>query len=208
MITPREDQPTAWFEELYRAADRRGAGVPWANMETHPDFRDWLRDNPLDGRGRRAVVVGCGMGDDALALEGRGFDVTAFDVSPTAIGYCRERFPGAGTEFVVADLFARDPRWRRRFDFVLEIYTVQSLPPRCEQQAIAAIADLLAPGGQLLAIALVDAGPRHFEAGPPWLLTPGHRAAFEAQGLRIAAHLERPRPGKDSETYVTLFERA
>jgi ubiquinone/menaquinone biosynthesis C-methylase UbiE len=33
-----------------------------------------LEANPTDGRGRRALKVGCGLGDDAEALAELGFD--------------------------------------------------------------------------------------------------------------------------------------
>jgi len=89
----QENQPSDWFEPLYAGSNTDGDGVPWANMETHPSFGRWLTQNPLAGDGKLALVVGCGMGDDAIELESLGFQVTAFDVSETAIKLCKERFP-------------------------------------------------------------------------------------------------------------------
>ena len=80
-----ENKPTDWFEPLYAGSNTDGEGVPWANMGIHPAFDGWLKDHPLDGAGKRALVVGCGMGDDAIELEKRGFAVTAFDVADSAI---------------------------------------------------------------------------------------------------------------------------
>ena len=77
-------------------------------MTTHPSFADWLSNNPLNGKGKSALVVGCGMGDDAVALESLGFQVTAFDVSESAVKFCKARFPGSEVDFVQADLVA-DP---------------------------------------------------------------------------------------------------
>jgi SAM-dependent methyltransferase len=42
--------------------------------------------------------------------------------------------------------------WQRSFDFVLESYTLQVLPPFLRLQAIEQIANFVAPGGTLLAI--------------------------------------------------------
>ncbi len=85
-LSIQEDQPSNWFEPLYAGANKNGEGVPWANMKPHSSFANWLNRNPLDGGGKSALVVGCGMGDDAVELETLGFQVTAFDVSATAAG--------------------------------------------------------------------------------------------------------------------------
>jgi len=63
MFIPKEDRPTDWIEELYSASNKNGDGIPWANMDIHPDFQEWLQNNKLNGVGKTALVVGCGMGD-------------------------------------------------------------------------------------------------------------------------------------------------
>lgn len=204
-----EDKPVDWFEALYSKSNVEGEGVPWANMGPHPAFAEWLGKHPLEGAGERALVVGCGMGDDAVALEALGFAVTAFDVSAAAIELCRERFPNSATEFLQADLLADQPQWRRRFDFVLEIYTVQALPPKYEADLIRNIADFVAPGGQLLTVAEVGDGARAYEDGPPWLLTPGHVDAFAAHGLSVETADVKAKTDDDmGAQYVTSFVRA
>jgi len=204
----REDRPTDWFEALYGQAGIDGTGVPWASMATHPAFADWLAKHPLNGQGKTALVVGCGMGDDAIALEHLGFAVTAFDVSASAIAFCRNRFPDSTVDFVQADLLQDQPGWHGAFDFVLEIYTVQALPPAYEAQSIAAISGFVAPGGALLVVAETSKAARDFENGPPWLLTPDHVAAFEAQGLAVTG--QKITPGAmnpENAQYVTAFKR-
>ena len=207
MMNPNEDRPTDWFEELYAASDARGGGIPWANMTTHPDFRHWLEQNELNGEGKTALVIGCGMGDDAMTLASLGFNVTAFDVSPSAINYCKQRFSQSNVDFVVADLFAENLQWDRRFDFVLEIYTIQALPPKYENEVIAKIARYVTVDGQLLVIALVDETERSFQSGPPWVLTPGHRESFEAHGLGITNQYVSRGSDDGAATYVTTFLR-
>lgn len=184
-----EDQPTKWFEMLYSGADRDGVGVPWANMETHPSFIDWIAQNELSGAGKTALVVGCGMGDDAIELEAHGFQVTAFDVSDSAIAYCKERFPEAKVEFLQADLLEDQPQWLGKFDFVLEIFTVQALPPKYEDKLVKRIASFVAPGGRLVVIAETSQETRDFEKGPPWLLTPDHIDRFATAGLTLESEI-------------------
>lgn len=202
-----EEKPNDWFEPLYANANQNGDGVPWANMDTHPSFKRWLERNELSGQNKRALVVGCGLGDDAIELEALGFQVTAFDVSDSAIKYCKERFPTSTVDFVQADLLKPLPDWQGQFDFVLEIFTVQALPPKYEEVSINAIGQFVAPGGQLLTVAVVGDQPRDFQNGPPWVLTPEHIDKFVQQGFEVAqSDIEGASPDKPTVgTYVTEF---
>ncbi|WP_298905652.1 bifunctional 2-polyprenyl-6-hydroxyphenol methylase/3-demethylubiquinol 3-O-methyltransferase UbiG [uncultured Aliiroseovarius sp.] len=203
-----EERPSDWFEPLYSNADQQGNGVPWANMATHPSFARWLKGQSVSGGGRTALVVGCGMGDDAITLEDLGFAVTAFDVSATAIEYCKTRFPESNVNFLQADLLEDQPDWRGAFDFVLEIFTVQALPPKYEAQLIKSISDFVAPGGTLLVVAEVSDAPRDFAKGPPWVLTPDHVEAFVACGLELVDTTTETRSAHVGKaTYVSEFRR-
>ena len=51
--------------------------------------------------------------------------MTAFDLSPTAIEWCRKRFPQSSVKWVVANLLESPAEWRQRFDLVVEINTLQ-----------------------------------------------------------------------------------
>lgn len=202
-----EDKPADWFEPLYASSSKDGDGVPWANMDTHPAFQTWLDKNTLFGTNKTALVVGCGMGDDAICLEKLGFNVTAFDVSESAIKFCQQRFPDSSVNFIQADLLKEQKQWVRKFDFVLEIYTVQALPPKYEQEIIENISSFVAPNGQLIVIAEVGEKDRDFKNGPPWLLSPHHINTFEAYGLKVK-HTDIAAKGisqSDATTYVSEF---
>jgi len=111
------------FEELYAKAGENLEAVPRALLAAHPAVLSWLDRQPRPG-GEAALVIGCGYGDDAEELCGCGFRVTAFDIAPTAIRRCRERFPGSEVEYRVADLFAVPAEWHPGFDLVVEIRTL------------------------------------------------------------------------------------
>jgi SAM-dependent methyltransferase len=178
------DDATGWFERLYAAADDGEAVVPWDRGAPHPLLIDWAAARGLDGRGRRAVVVGSGPGRDAEYVAGLGFATVAFDIAATAVRSARARFPGSAVEYVTADLLNVPAAWRQAFDLVVESITVQSLPDRLRPQAIAAVADLVARGGTLIVIS----GARDAEdgpvEGPPWPLTRAEVEAFGSSGLQ------------------------
>ncbi|SRR6266571_7233486 len=92
-----------WFETLYAAAEQGAATVPWADLAPNPRLVRALCDVSSGGR---AVVIGCGLGDDAEHVASLGFTTVAFDVSPTAIVGARRRFPRSTVEYVTADLLS------------------------------------------------------------------------------------------------------
>jgi SAM-dependent methyltransferase len=172
-----------WFEELYRRADGQWDRIPWADLCANPYLLQWLRGQPTAALRGTALVVGCGVGDDAEALAAAGFAVTAFDVSATAIAGCRARFPESHVEYVVADVLAPPPAWAARFDLVFESYTLQVLPPEARVVTIEKLARLLAPGGRVLV--LCRGRDRTDPAGQlPWPLTRAELGLFAAHGLR------------------------
>ena len=173
-----------WFEALYAEAGGDESLIPWAEMTPQPRLVEWLEATHLQGNGRTAVVVGCGLGDDAEVLAARGFSVTAFDVAPSAIEWCKRRFPTSSVDYVVADLFHLPPDWS--FDFVLEIYTTQSLPIDARPEVIRHVAGLVAPGGSLLMFGRLVA-PEDERPGIPWPLTRAELNLVRDNGLMETA---------------------
>jgi hypothetical protein len=176
------------FEEMYAAAGEDLAALPWASLEPFPLLVEWL-DGKGAGLDGKALVVGTGLGDDAEELRRRGFEVTAFDLSPTAIERARGRFPGSTVDYRVADLLDMPAEWRAAFDLVVEIRTLQSLPIRDRRVAATAIADTVAPGGLLWLFAL---GRDTHQPGEtrPWPVTTAELAVLEAAGLAWESHRE------------------
>src|SRR3954454_7169014 len=134
------------FESLYRRVGDNLEDVPWAKLAPTAPLVAWLEREWPRGEGERALVVGCGLGDDAEELDGRGFDVSAFDISQTAIDWCRRRFPETGVDYRAADLLELPGEWSRGFALVIEIITIQSLPLALRERAVAAIGGTVAAG--------------------------------------------------------------
>lgn len=187
------DDPTGWFERLYAAADDGAAVVPWHRGEPHPLLVEWLADRGVPAPGATALVVGSGPGYDAELLARRGWDTTAFDVSPSAVTAAQRRFPGTAVHYVAADLLDPPAAWRQAFDLVVEIMTVQSLPVPLHPPATGAVAAFVAPGGSLLVIATArtettgPTAPTETDEGPPWPLTRAEVEAFGTGGLAAVA---------------------
>jgi SAM-dependent methyltransferase len=175
---------TGWFETLYAGAQQNADIIPWTHATTHPLLVEWLDKNELQGEGKRAIVLGCGLGDDAEKLAELGFEVTAFDISPSAIAWAKQRFSDTKVDYQVADLFNLPAEWHSQFDFVLEIFTVQALPPAMQSDALKAIPSLLKNDGQLLLVCL---GREHqvIPPGVPWEISKQELKVLETQGLTI-----------------------
>lgn len=195
---------TGWFEEIYIRAKESDGHPPWAYMQATPDLVAWANASNLRGNGQSAIVIGCGMGDDAEFLAERGFEVTAFDVSQTAIDICQQRFPDSQVAYQQANLFSLPADWHGAFDFVLENRTIQALPYDIYQKTMTAIANLVSENGQLL---ILSNGRDEQEAkgSIPWLLSHADLAYFEELGLE-EIHFEDKHEGS-VRRFVVLYQK-
>lgn len=176
------DSPANWFEAVYTHAGDDIKNVPWARQTNTPLLMPWLEQQRLREQ-QRTLVVGCGLGDDAETLAQWDLQVTAFDISPRAIAWCRQRFPASAVDYQVADLFQLPATFRQAFDLVFDALTIQSIPPHMHADAIAAIAQCVAPGGTLLIICY-GRQPDEPTDGPPWHLARTELDQFLQHGLQ------------------------
>ncbi len=202
-MADREEIP---FEEIYARAGEDLASIPWAELTADAALTAWAAGRPVPD-GASALVVACGLGDDAEELAGRGYRVTAFDVSPTAIERCRQRFPASHVDYVVADVFDLPGEWAGSFDLVIEIRTLQSLPLEQRQPAARAIAATVAPGGVVF-VRTAAREPEEPLGSRPWPLTRGELDAFTGAGLlEVDLRDEPPAPGRRFRTITAVYER-
>lgn len=189
--------PLGWFDALYKESAGDTEKIPWADMAPNRFFRAWAESTGLKGDGRTALVVGCGLGDDAKYLRDLGFKVTGFDISPNAIEWAKKIYGDADIRFEVADLFDPPAEWiagqksppataggtdGRGFDFVLEIYTIQPLPIELRPKVIDSIASFVAPAGRLVVVCRGRDDDE--EVGEvPWPLSKRDLSRFGEHGL-------------------------
>ena len=76
------------YEERYRAIHDND--LLWFIDEPSEELIEWLQDNKID-IGEEICEIGCGEGRDSLYLAELGYNITAFDISESAIKLCKKR---------------------------------------------------------------------------------------------------------------------
>lgn len=200
---------TGWFEALYSEANGNNEHISWADLEPNKFLQRWAEKAGLRGHGRKALVVGCGLGDDAKFLLDLGFIVTAFDISPTAVEWARRLHADTDIQFETADLFQPFRGWLGAFDFVLEVYTIQPLPLEMRPQVIDAISALVASDGELVVVTRGrEDGDEVSEV--PWPVSRQDLRRFAANGL-TEQHFEVMRDDTEDEPvprFVVTYKRS
>jgi len=177
-----QNKPLDWFDVLYQEAAGDSSLIPWADMQVNPNLAGCRNEILPQNPNSSALVVGCGLGDDAEYLSELGYKVTAFDISKTAIDWCRKRFPDSDVEYVEADLLSLPADWNGRFDFILESYTLQAIPDELRPRGIEAIAKMSAGKGRILVIAR-GRDVEEEKGQVPWPLLREEMADFCRHGL-------------------------
>ncbi len=179
--TERTDEEGA--EKDWEALYLRGF-TGWELSRAAPPLASYFQRSSPEGA--RALVVGCGRGNEARLLAGLGARVTAIDIAPTAIEQAKAIASPRPIDFRVADVFALRGR-PAAYDLVVEHTCFCAIDPSRRDEFVAAMADALVPGGAL--VGLFYAHGR--EGGPPFTVTPEElRArfspAFEIEALEVA----------------------
>lgn len=175
--------PLAWFEHFYRLALAEGYPIPWADMKPNPSLVELYERIPDLRSPASLLVVGCGLGDDAEWLACKGHEVTAFDISSSAIRECHKRFPDSPVDYLAADLFDPPDNWRNHFNIALESYTLQVLNGSLRNKALLKISELISPSGLLV---LISRGRNESESPGtmPWPLTRSEVEVITELGFR------------------------
>lgn len=98
----------------------------------------------------RVLCVADGEGRNSVWLAGLGHVVTAFDLSPRAIGKAQRLAADRGVSVAFHEADIAGWPWRERaYDAVVAIF-IQFLPPEARDAAFAGMRAAVAPGGLLL----------------------------------------------------------
>jgi SAM-dependent methyltransferase len=128
-----------WWEERYRSSERTWSGR----------VNDVLAAEAADLPPGRALDAGAGEGGDAVWLARRGWEVTAVDLSRTALDRAAAAAAAAGVplETRKADVSSWDPG-DERWDLVTASFL--HFPPGTRDAVLRRLASAVAPGGTLL----------------------------------------------------------
>ena len=177
--TPLREAWQRWLLKSYRGYSgeppRRFSATAFARLAR--PFLDAYTP-PLHGR-RRLLDVGCGVGDYLDRMRRLGWNALGVERSPRAASVARSHF---GTPVIEAE-FPRVDLPRQTFDLVTAWQVLEHLDrPR---QALARIAELLAPGGRLMLTAPNSGGWAAELFGPAWIGwdAPRHTTHFTAATL-------------------------
>ncbi|WP_369145651.1 class I SAM-dependent methyltransferase [Streptomyces sp. R44] len=148
LFRPEADRWTeggaAWWDGFYADRDKP---VPFFVAKPDENLVSYVEQGLLPAGGR-VLDLGCGPGRNALYLASAGFDVTAVDLSPTAVAWAEERAGDTGAEgvrFVCGDAFTA--ALDGPYDLVYDSGCFHHLPPHRRVSYLALLHRALAPGG-------------------------------------------------------------
>lgn len=139
--------------------------IPW-NLESPPDALVELVDS---GRILPCAVadLGCGAGNYAVWLAGRGFEVTGLDISPKAIELAQQLAikKDVPCRFLVADLLGNLPELEGSFDFAYDWEVLHHVFPENRVRYIDNVHRLLRQGGRYLSVCFKEDDPSFGQKG-------------------------------------------
>lgn len=145
--------------EYYKAYDERyktihSKGHSWAADNCSPIVLEILRKYAVP-RDAALLEIGCGEGRDARAVLDAGFKLTATDISPEAIRYCKEKSPDFAEHFHVMDCLSAGHD--RLYDFIYAVAVVHMLVQDTDRDGFYAfIRDHLKESGFALVCSMGD----------------------------------------------------
>lgn len=125
------------MKKYYEAYDDRyiqvhARDLQWASDEPSAIVAGTMAYYGID-RCMPILELGCGEGRDASFLLNRGYRVTATDISPEAVRYCRERWPEYRDNFQILDCIGGV--LEEKFDFIYAVAVIHMLVEDADRAA-------------------------------------------------------------------------
>ena len=115
----------------------------------------------------KAIDLGCGAGNYATYLAGRGFEVIGVDSSPTAIRIARENANKKGVTgtFLVADVLGDLDEVKETFDFAYDWELLHHIFPEKRKKYVENVRRILNPGGKYFSVCFHEKDPQFGGSG-------------------------------------------
>ena len=140
-----EQHESPHWEAMYQ--ERAVESMPWFNPELDDDLKQALDELGL--RDGSALDLGTGPGTQAMHLARSGFDVTATDISGTAIRLAQGKAEAQGLAITWVQDDILDTHLTRQFDLMFDRGCFHVLAPERRQAYVSIVSRLLKPGGYL-----------------------------------------------------------
>lgn len=126
--------------------------IPW-NIETPPNLLVKLVDS---GKVRpcKAVDLGCGAGNYAIYLAGRGFEMTGVDFSPAAIKIAKQNAAAKGIKcsFRAADIVEGLNNLKQKWDFAYDWGVLHHIFPKDRPKYVRNVRRILNDNAKYLSV--------------------------------------------------------
>ncbi|HEY9876688.1 MAG TPA: class I SAM-dependent methyltransferase [Candidatus Obscuribacterales bacterium] len=133
------------WEKLYQ--DQNVESMPWFNPDLDADLDQAL--SKLNLHTGAALDLGTGPGTQAIALAQRGFQVTATDLSDTAIQKAQAIAKEKGLDIFWKQDDILNSNLAQKFDFILDRGCFHVFSPERRQDYVSVVGNLIKPGGYL-----------------------------------------------------------
>jgi SAM-dependent methyltransferase len=166
--TLRDRFGNLFFKNIYRAKPPWDVGLPQPEIVALADAGD-IRGDVLD--------IGCGTGENALFLAGRGLRVVGLDFAARAIAQAKEKSAkrNVAVEFLVGDAI-KGGGLQRAFDTVIDCGLFHIFGPNRQPCYVTTLARLTRPGGRLFVLCFSEHEPGNW--GPRRITQAEIRQAF------------------------------
>lgn len=153
-----EDRGHVDIDTIYRELPLEK--IPW-NLEEPPEaLVSLVESGSITPCG--TIDLGCGVGNQAAYLAGKGFCVTGVDSSAEAIRLARENAAekGVSCRFVVADVLGDVREIGGTFDFAYDWGLLHHIYPEQRKKYVANVHRLLNKGGKYLSVCFSEQDPQ------------------------------------------------
>ncbi len=146
--------------------------IPW-NLETPPPILVELVESGTVAP-CTAADLGCGGGNYAVWLAGKGFQVTGIDLAPSAVELARQlaKDKEVSAQFKALDLTRPDAELPDPFEFVFDWEVLHHVFPAERPQYVQNVFRMLQPGGKYLSVCFSEDDDADFGGEGKYRTTP------------------------------------